>query len=287
MSRSPRISLLLVSLLIGSFWAAESGASDLCSDSRVLKAANPGDCSTITMPVQAGDSEQPGTVATVRRGHRWDRDVGIPVFDVYLETPAGELVPLGDFKPIVLPGRADSFLYRSLDVDPARAGGTCCIPHDIFFERAMQKIGDRYCVSYRMKPPFRGSFVDCGGDEKPTGDIGYVDGVVTWADARGRATEASSREPGSPWHPSYDGNIFTGLRRDHDDSLYYVAIQRRRMKDLPERAHVTVLPGGGPVTSVPVEYRYIVYRIDALGGELKALERSSTAPDVNRWRGRQ
>src|SRR5262249_28718628 len=113
----------------------------------------------------------------------------------------------------------------------------------LFFTAAyLERYPDhRLCVTYAMKFPFRGSFRDCGTREKPTGDIGYAPGVVSWQQARDITCGCKGGWIGATW-----------IRADESGAVYYSTDG----KVVPERS------------TTPAQHENYEYRVYAATGKM-------------------
>jgi hypothetical protein len=121
-----------------------------------------------------------------------------------------------------------------------------------------------------MKPPFSGSFHDCGNRwTEPSGNIGYSKGTIAWSEAQKLVCDKFSTDTGRPCSGPYDRPLFTVMRRDDDGRLYYVVAQRGCLRGESKC-------GAG-------DYDNLIYRVDAVGGGVTVLQRTSEDPDAHQW----
>lgn len=271
--------LLFVGLLCASGLNTAWSDSDGCQDERIKRLTKKGDCRAFPMIFRRLGKNQTSQVLKVLRVVDLTGEVGYRRYSYHVKLQSGEYVDLGYYRPLdSYPFRrslsAENHLIDSLSIDPSNAGGTCCLSPELFYHRAIVKIGHQYCVSYFMLHPFRGSFHDCDGVARPQGVIGYVKDAVSWDQARQIACEKFNRETGRPCKDSYHRQLSTKIQRASDGSLFYITAFRRFIRREVEKA---------TAYSTPVQYDYLTYRIDAVGGKIRLLETTADFPDYKKW----
>jgi hypothetical protein len=244
----------------GAVWAAPQ-TYDLCADARVRTVERQYSCRTHQVRFQARDRIEPVQLAQIHDGTAFSGDAGRATYRYFLRTPEDEVIDLGRFHPWTnhIPMIR---IERGVGVYDGRVRGASEDRHFELYEVLIEPVGSRYCLLYRMKPPFRGELRDCDGISEPQGEVGYSQGVVeaqkAWlkpcaplATAESRRCETHDVEP-----------AFTLVFRDQDSSLWYLTILRRR----------------GPAW--PPEF--LVYRVHAESGRAEFVERTSNLPDQHK-----
>lgn len=215
--------------------------------------------------IRTGTVVEPATVAQVFARSRVDGDAIGAVYDYYLRNVRDEIIALGEFPPWNSLA-AERFLFGHLGINPAYAGGTCCIPRAVFHVKMIEVISGRYCTTYVMRAPFTGEFHDCPGGI--SGDIGYRERTIRWPDAGRFICRHLAADPGKDCRSDRIDSTFTLVDRSSDGSLIYVVGLR-----IGERITIdTAMPH-----QLAPEFRYLVYRLDAVLG-LAELVVASTHP---------
>jgi hypothetical protein len=204
----------------------------------------------------------------------------------YVELSEGKYLDLGSFQPFRsypnnLSIRSENYIVNSLGIAPGAAGGLCCLGTETFANRTLEEIHGRFCVTYSMIFPFSGSFRDCDGEATPEGTIGYATDVVSWQKARELACERFKRDTKRPCKDSYHSQLSTRIVFKSNKSLHYVTSFRRFLRK--DSDHVTTVLKPIKTTSTLIIYDYLVYRINALSGNIELLETTENFPNYNRW----
>lgn len=228
--KAPIASLLTLLLLMAAAANSPSALSQsrsLCQHEAVMAVDAFGNCREFSMDMEHSGQRFKGQVAKVLRKAWRAGDVGLTEYDYLIKLPSGEAVNLGNFKalssyPYKRSLVAESYLYRSLEIDPAEAGGTCCISPALFYKRALVARGEGYCVAYFMIHPFRGTFYDCDGVSKPSGNIGYAPGAVSMRTAKQLACDKFRKATKHSCTGPQAHRLPMKILRTDDGKLYYL-----------------------------------------------------------------
>jgi hypothetical protein len=185
-----------------------------------------------------------------------------PLPHYFLSTPDGQLVSLGEFAQ-----GNDVFtalvFERQLGI---QMRGTAQLDYSIFRDRIVAlRSPQRYCVVSRMKAPFVGEMEACDGDSLPSGRIGYSPEMMSAAVAMEKACSTVLAQRARKCEYGDVDVLMTILDRDPNGSLYYKFTLRVN----------------GPAAA------YVVYRVDAAGGQVSLLQQSREPPSEHMvWRQR-
>jgi hypothetical protein len=248
-------------LIMTATLARGASAKGLCDDPRIPPPGAGGGCEAYSLRYADGDAEADVQLAKVYRGSVHYIDLTLAQYEHYLRRPDGAIINLGQFRQ-ESSGWADGFLLNGLDIG-GYEGRRAQIGVGVFFDQRLERVrdlrrGDRYCMTYRMKPPFLGVFQDCNGRSTPVGTVNYSPGTVTWREATQRACSQALLAPGR----CFDIGITNLVERDAGGGVYYVVTIRQ-----PE------LWG----------WTYLVYRIDAAGGAVTLLKETGYTGEAREW----
>lgn len=263
------------------FWVLSGCAVapiNLCLDTRLPEnALLQHGCRSETLPYLAEGATSQAQIASVFKERVHGHEV-VTKYSYFLRIPEGKIVELEGF--IHGPNRdLTSQVFWRLQVDGGTAGGTSGFDQSILYSTSIERIEDKYCFIYQMKPPFVGQLQDCGGFEA-AGAISYAEGVTSWRDAMSLAVERVANDSG--WSQSFlqgksliriEGNR---LSRDSNGVLSYVVGLQRVLRQRPELRAI----GGG----IPFDSDFFVYRVDAMSGALTLLEHSETRPILRNFK---
>ncbi|APV50068.1 hypothetical protein BWI17_10445 [Betaproteobacteria bacterium GR16-43] len=170
----------------------------------------------------------------------------------FLQTPEGELIPLGPMRALVQDQRGR--VVRELGLGESNAG-----PSSRLFDALLEKAANGYCVVYRMKPPYSGEFKDCDGAGNPGGAIGYAPGITT---AKGAFKAVCDLVAGPDKPCTSDGVqvMAPEVQYDPNGAMYYAIRTVERVGTFLDRKS---------------QYEVRNYRVDAQGGVVTLLRKSA------------
>jgi len=197
------------------------------------------------------------------RGDHWT-----PTYEHFLRTTDNRVIPIG--KGLFLSNaRTELLLLQQLGINAAQAGGLNGMDFAVFDDKLIEKVSDNYCVTYQMKPPFAGALHDCAGSTMPIGSVGYIPVALRAREAIQRACGQVFTETQRKCQNNDIDPLFNVTERDAQGNLYFVVTLRRYLRTRHDLA---------TQNSVPVEYDYLVYRVDAISGTVSLLETVSDVP---------
>lgn len=152
----------LLTALLFVFFSCVTLASDLCVKSGLSRIAINDDCRTTSVKYIDGDNTYVVQMAQALKEIKRDIDVFHGVYQFAIETPNGELLDLGEFKPWTT-SLFQPIWSSALEMTMIYSA-TTSIRGDELFEKEVFKEGATFCALYKMKPPFLGEVRDCSGD---------------------------------------------------------------------------------------------------------------------------
>jgi hypothetical protein len=266
--------------------ASTTTSTNPCPDV-IAKKSYPGvPCRAFTIDFLSDGKTRNVQVFEIAKSRHRDDDLIYHQYGYLVELPGGKHLDLGKFRPfrgypINQSAASQFYIASSLSINPALAGGLCCLRLETFTERILEEIHGRYCVTYSMIFPFQGSFRDCDGASTPEGAIGYGAGVISWQKAREIACERFKRDTNRPCKDSYHRQLSTRIVYKPNKSLHYITSFRRFIRKDPKKITTVLKPI--KTTSTHVEYDHLVYRVDALSGDIELLETTKNDPDYGKW----
>ncbi|MGJ7609912.1 MULTISPECIES: hypothetical protein [unclassified Variovorax] len=172
--------------------------SELCNKPEIAAVNKAKRCGASLVKFRdSGGKTSNATLATVYAGRRKSYDVIAPIIVYFLQPPDGKLVALGEFPAWT--NYAELLMYSQLKYDPSRGGGMARPDNDVFYDRLIERQGDRYCSVLSMKPPFAGELIDCAENERMkgiTGKVDYMPGVLSQQAVAQRFCERFASERG-------------------------------------------------------------------------------------------
>lgn len=211
-----------------------------------------------------GGEVQKAELASVRIGSR-DRRKYIQ----FLRLPDGEIVSLGMFSFSM--GLDEP--YRSLKFSTGGAGGLARVNPAVFFDPLIEKDADNYCLVYRMKHPFTGELRKCAEKDKPTGVLGFANGVLKLEEARDMLVSKVTSEL-KKRYPTAEVRVnFASAFRDKDDSLFYVFNTKTKLREIME---LSTFDLNGEKHQVD-EYALHSYKVDSADGKMTLLRHTPTS----------
>jgi hypothetical protein len=121
----------------------------------------------------------------MRAHYSWSENaVGVskPMTQTFIELPGGELFRFKDTRFITSAKLNDYFRDR-LNLGHAMNPENTVLHLSRAGKRSFQAFGQTFCLSYRLKMPFKGAMGWCQGDVIVAGDISYQAGVLPYAEA--------------------------------------------------------------------------------------------------------
>jgi hypothetical protein len=220
-----------------------------------------GGCNTQQILYRSKGQDKNAELAKVVIGYTRGGDVISEISNYFLYPLNEKIISLGEFR------QGNSFwvnakLFELLQLKGTNAGVAGVNP-SILYDRIVDS--DSYCVFYRLKPPFTGELRDCRGNhDSVEGKADYAPNVMSLPTAASQACKRVEADTSRKCRNNDVEQIGASLHRDSDESLYYYIVLRRRLGENP------------------VEFDYLIYRVDALGGLVTLIDHTRQDPTRRR-----